>query len=290
MFDREKVIRQIDVELSYGIRDFEITGGEPSECRDLRFYCEYIKEKSPRSRIAIITNGGLCNSDVWDVIDEVLISYHSGRDPVDKSVFPHGSTFDKVLKTAETARKHGVLLRTNTVAASFNLEKLDGITDDIASYIKPDIVNFLPVNLFDESGKYGMRRYIDYGGLRPVLKNSVDVLRNRLPKTLVFIRYMPYCGMTGYEKHLVGTMQHAYDWFDWNIELSGTNLLQLMDKYPADGELLSEIRRRGAARFKNAAADRNFFYEKSNACLKCRYFIICDGMEKTPEHNLLKFA
>lgn len=289
MFKREKVLRQIDVELAYGIRDFEFTGGEPSECRDLRFYCEYVKSRSPESRIAVITNGGLHASDVWDVIDEVLISYHSGMEPVDHTVFPAGSTFAKVLKTAETARKYGVMIRTNTVVASFNVGRLGAIVDDLISSVKPEIVNFLPINLFDESEKYGMRRYIDYELARPVLKAAVDSLSEKLPETLAYIRYMPYCGMSGYEKHIVGTMQHAYDWFDWNIELSGINLLNLMDRYEDDGELLAEIRKRGAERFRNAASNVNFFYEKSDKCLKCRYFMICDGVEKTPGHELLKF-
>jgi molybdenum cofactor biosynthesis enzyme MoaA len=43
MFEKAYVLRQIDVEIAYGITDFEITGGEPSECEELRYYCEYIK-------------------------------------------------------------------------------------------------------------------------------------------------------------------------------------------------------------------------------------------------------
>ena len=31
MFDFETIKKQIDFEYAYGIRDFEITGGEPSE-------------------------------------------------------------------------------------------------------------------------------------------------------------------------------------------------------------------------------------------------------------------
>lgn len=39
MFDIHKVIEQIDFEYEYGIRDFEITGGEPSEFAYLREAC-----------------------------------------------------------------------------------------------------------------------------------------------------------------------------------------------------------------------------------------------------------
>ena len=59
MFDLDFIKRQIDFEYDYGIRDFEITGGEPSEYRLLREVCEYIKFKGEKCRIAVITNGGL---------------------------------------------------------------------------------------------------------------------------------------------------------------------------------------------------------------------------------------
>ena len=106
--------------LSYGIRDFEITGGEPSECARLREYCEYIKEKSPSSKIAIITNGGLFASE-----------------------------------TVELAKLNRKLLRVNIVVGTFNVLALDSIIDDVIGF-EPAIVNFLPVNLFDGAkSQYG---------------------------------------------------------------------------------------------------------------------------------------
>ena len=76
MFDFDFIRRQIDFKYAYGIRDFEISGGEPSEYAELRRICEYIKQKDSNSKIAIITNGGLWKSQIWDIIDEVLVSYH----------------------------------------------------------------------------------------------------------------------------------------------------------------------------------------------------------------------
>jgi len=69
--------------IAYGIVDFEITGGEPSEFKELRDLCQYIKDRNQQSKIAIITNGGLWTSDCWDLIDEVLLSYHLGKNAVD---------------------------------------------------------------------------------------------------------------------------------------------------------------------------------------------------------------
>ena len=152
MFDFETIKKQIDFEYAYGIRDFEITGGEPSEYSQLRKVCQYIKQKSSTSKIAIITNGGLWKTDVWDLIDEVLVSYHTCKDNslLDKEIFPLGSTYDKVKKTIDKAHDMHKLVRTNTVCATFNLQYLDKIVDDIVSF-KPAIINFLPVNLFDQA-------------------------------------------------------------------------------------------------------------------------------------------
>ena len=165
MFDFETIKKQIDFEYAYGIRDFEITGGEPSEYSQLRKVCQYIKQKSPTSKIAIITNGGLWKTDVWDLIDEVLVSYHTCKDNslLDKEIFPLGSTYDKVKKTIDKAHDMHKLVRTNTVCATFNLQCLDKIVDDLISF-KPAIINFLPVNLFDQA-KNEMEKYIDYSNI-----------------------------------------------------------------------------------------------------------------------------
>lgn len=143
------------------------------------------------------------NSDVWDLIDEVLLSYHLGKDDssYDKAIFPLGSTYLKAAKTIEKARASGVLVRTNTVAGTFNLDGMEHILHDLAEF-KPSIVNFLPVNLFDNASS--MSKYIDYGKLRECMKHAIDFLANAVPDAKVFIRYMPFCCMEGYESHIVG--------------------------------------------------------------------------------------
>lgn len=88
-------------------------------------------------------------SDVWDLIDEVLVSYHLGRESAcNKDMFPLGCTYDKVKKTVDKARANNVLVRSNTVLATFNINGLDSILEDLVA-LQPSIVNFLPVNLFD---------------------------------------------------------------------------------------------------------------------------------------------
>lgn len=285
MLEPSVVRRQVDLLLAYGVRDFEITGGEPSECPRLREYCEYIKRKSPSSRIAVITNGGLFASDVWDLIDEVLLSYHLGRDAsgADMSYFPRGCTYQKAARTVEKARLSGKLLRVNVVVGVFNVKALDSVVGDVIEF-RPAIVNFLPVNLFD--GAKSQYTQIDYDAAGAAISRQLDRLDAALPGSLKFVRYIPFCALPGREAHVVGTFQHIFDWFDWNVELTGLRVLELID----DPLALDKLGPYGSTSFQQADAYRSESYEKSSACLKCRYLYVCDGVERTPSHSLLRFA
>ncbi len=287
MFSREYVLRQIDLELAYGIKDFEITGGEPSECVDLEYYCKYIKSKSPNSKIAIITNGSLySNVTIWNYIDEVLVSYHLSKNitDYDKNIFPLGSTYNKVKKTIDIAKQNNKIVRTNTVIGTFNTENLYDIINDLIEFT-PDIINFLPVNIFDDATQMG--QYIDYIKLRPILKKSIDILKSKLNKTLIFIRYMPFCDMVGYEQHILGTLQHMYDWFDWNPELCGQYLLDYLNTYKTNEEILKYLGKFGTLTFDKSYDCVKAHYEKDPKCMTCKYYFICDGVEKVSNHILL---
>ena len=284
MFDFEIIKQQIDFEYQYGIRDFEITGGEPSEYIELRKVCDYIKQKDSNSKIAIITNGGLWKSNVWDLIDEVLVSYHACKDNslLDKNIFPLGSTYEKVKKTIDLAHKLNKIVRTNTVCATFNLNYLDRIVDDLVEF-KPRIINFLPVNLFDQA--INMDKYIDYSLLRTKLKELIDKINICLKDVAIYVRYMPFCDMEGYEKYILGQVQHIYDWFDWNRELDGIQLLDICQ----DSNFLKKLGKYGSTSIAHALKTRSDLYYKNNKCLTCKYCIVCDGVENTKTEMLNKF-
>lgn len=288
MFQKEFVIRQIDLEIAYGITDFEITGGEPSECENLEFYCKYIKEKLPSAKIAIITNGDLWKwpNALWRFIDEVLVSYHSPKDNslVDKNIFPLGTTYEKVRRTIEKAKRFNKIIRTNTVIGTFNVNILEKITDDLIDF-NPLIVNFLPINLFDDANNMG--NLIDYNKLRPIIKKQIDKLEEKLPNALKCIRFMPYCGMEGYEKYIIDSWHHIFDWFDWNPELCGYYLIEYLEKYKSNQDILDYLGKFGTRTYERSYDCIEHHYEKSNRCIGCKYYLICDGMEKTNNHRLL---
>lgn len=278
MFEFNIIKQQIDYEYAYGIRDFEITGGEPSEHVQLRNICQYIKNKDAHNKIAIITNGGLYNKNVWDLINEVLVSYHLGKDDnsYNKSMFPLGCTYNKVKKTIIKAKQTNKLIRSNSVIGTFNIKGFHYVVKDLVEF-GPHIINILPVNLFDDAKDMG--KYIDYNDLRPLLKTSINFLNKHLPNTIKFIRYIPFCDMIGYEQYIVGQLQHIYDWFDWNIELNGINEIE----YAKCNKSLGKY---GSLSIIEALNARDVFYEKHDICLNCKYYLICDGVEK--HANLVK--
>lgn len=287
MFSLEFVKKEIDFLLDYGIKDIEITGGEPSIYTQLRDVCQYIKHKSPTSKIAIITNGGLYASNVWDIIDEVLISYHiSKNDPnINYEFFPLGSTHDKVLKTISIANEHNILIRTNTTLGTFNLNGLEYIVNDLISF-KPTIINFLPVNIFDQA--VNMDNFIDYDLLRQKIKLAIDKIKNKLPDTLICVRYMPFCDMEGYEQYLVGNLQHIYDWFDWCRELDGPEYLTYIQNNNTD-VLLNKIKPLHTNSIECVMQTQKALYTKTAKCLTCRYQLICDGVENVHKNKLIKY-
>jgi hypothetical protein len=56
-----------------------------------------------------------------------------------------------------------------------------------------------------------------------------------------------------------------------------------------DENALDKLGSYGSTSFLEADRYRSESYEKSIVCLKCKYLYICDGVEKTPNHSLLKY-
>ena len=283
MFSFEFIKKQVDFLHKYGVQDYELTGGEPGEHKQLEDICKYIKDNYPSSKLAVITNGSIFSRDIFSLVDEVLVSYHLSRSckDYDKDMFPKGCTWSKVKAAVDKAREHKKIVRTNTVLGTFNLDDIMCIADDLA-VLKPDIVNFLPVNLFEQSSN--MSKYIDYSKLRQAVKAAIDKLESALPDAFVLVRYMPFCCMEGYEHHVLGHVQHAFDQFDWMPEMSGIEHLSKMDS-----SFLSKLGACGSTSVSSAFQTRNQLYEKTAACMKCKHYLICDGVEKTQSHSLVKY-
>ena len=104
-------------------------------------------------------------------------------------------------------QKFNKLLRINIVVGMFNINAIDSIIDDVIKF-QPKIINFLPVNLFDEAkDQYSQ---INYDLVGPVLIKQIDRLNKELPLSLKFVRYIPFCALPGYDKYIIGTFWHIF--------------------------------------------------------------------------------
>ena len=90
--------------------------------------------------------------------------------------------------------------------------------------------------------------------------------------------------MEGYESHIVGQLQHIFDSFDWNRELNGTEILKMIETYD---ESLAKLGQYGSTSISTALDIADSLYEKSKKCFTCKYYLLCDGVEKTPNSTLL---
>jgi len=61
-------------------------------------------------------------------------------------------------------------------------------------------------------------------------------------------------------------------------------------KFADNPELhLKKLGKYGSTSLDAALQIRNAFYSKTKDCLACKYFLICDGVEKTADSSIAKF-
>lgn len=240
--------------------DFDLSGGEPTIHRNFFDIIEYCKSKSETAKVSTLTNGILFqNYDFMKKakdkgLSEILFSLHSVNDIHDNLVGANGA-FKKILKSIENAQKLNIRVRINSVITNTNYKYVDNLFFDVVENINPFELNFLPLNYFSDAKN---NEKIDYNILLEPIKNYI----NKSKIKYINVRYVPYCFMSGYEKHVVGYFQHIYDIYDWN---------------PALYDYLEPTFENMINRCKNA---REHFYYKNKECFNCKFFNICDGIEK----------
>ena len=255
----EVIKKRIDTLYNIGCRDFDLSGGESSIHPDFFKILEYIKSLNPDNKIACLTNGSkFKNKDFLKKakdsgLSEILFSLHSVNEIHDKMTGIKNS-YNHIIKAIYNAKDLDIVVRLNSTITDVNYKLVDTEYFEVVEKIEPLEMNFLPLNYFSQnSNSSGM----DYSKILEPIKRFIDL--SKIP--LINVRYVPFCYMIGYEKHVVGYYQHIYDVYDWNIamyEYLEPNLTNLAVQ---------------------AASNRKQCYRKSDACRNCKYFYICDGIE-----------
>lgn len=243
--------------------DFDISGGEPtihSKFFDIIKYCKSKSENTNSSKVSCLTNGikfqdiEFMKKAQQSGLSEILFSLHSVNEIHDNLTGIKGS-FDKILKSINNAKELGIKVRINAVVTNSNYKFIDNLYFDLLENINPFELNFLPLNYFSDAEN---NEKIDYNILLEPIKKFI--LKSKIK--YINVRYVPYCFMIGFEKHVVGYFQHIYDIYDWNSALY--DYLE-----PTLDNMINCC--------KNA---REHHYYKNKDCFKCKYFNICDGVEK----------
>ena len=214
--------RILDLFVRNGYRHFDITGGEPSLHPDIvrivRYGCtnlglagrlitlgQYLLQKTFDGRPLLDTLLGAGLTDV-------LFSLHSaGNDSF--NAFTNGS-LKKLTAAMDYLDRKGFQYGTNTVVFEGNRDALPDIAA-LACDHDVYIHNFIMFNAYHgwSEQKKSIRMQPRYDALRPFIEKAVQ--RMEAAGIAVNIRYVPYCVVKGFEKHIVGLAGVFYDPFEW---------------------------------------------------------------------------
>jgi len=270
---RDKIYQQLDWGKAYGIKDWDISGGEPSL---LSYWFRLLKDMKTMGfrNIACITNGykfadiDFLKKSMNCGLNELLFSVH-GKDSEshDKMTGVKGS-YDKITKAILNAIHEGIKIRINVVVAKDNYKDVISIAEQ-ANIIKPIAFNFLPFRLENSAPKENCLKYKD---AEPYIKDAIDILDKSIK---IRVRYIPFCVMEGYEEYVAMYLQRMFDEYEWSeytirkfeharFDRDVPELDCDSDKWKLEIDAIHKS-------IKHVA-------NHSFTCLRCKYIHICEGI------------
>lgn len=264
----EVIAKRLQYIVDCGITEVDLSGGESSlhpQWFELLDMC-----KSHNLKISTLSNGykfadmEFLKQSKEHGLEEILFSIHGFDSESHDKIVDHKYAFNKIIKAANNAKELGMVVRVNCVVTKDNYMNLSSDFVPLMLSLGPLEVNFLTLNYW---GNVTELETIPYKIVTDKIKEAIDGLKDNIE--YINVRYTPYCYMQGYEKYVCNTYQHIYDLYDWNMAVYNQNLTP--EEYKQDN--LKEL---------YAAAERGRIktYKKTIDCTLCKYFFICDGMEK----------
>ncbi|MBY8999679.1 MAG: radical SAM protein [Candidatus Heimdallarchaeota archaeon] len=273
---RDKIYQQLDWGKAYGIKDWDISGGEPPLLSYWFQLLEDMKQMGFRN-IACITNGykfadiEFLKESMDCGLNELLFSLH-GKDPEshDKMTRVRGS-HKKISHAIMNAMYEGIKIRINVVVARDNYTDLPAIAEQ-ANRIEPVAFNFLPFRLENSASK---ENSLKFSQAMPYIKEAIDILDKGIK---IRVRYVPFCVMQGYEEYVAMYLQRMFDEYEWseytvrkfehvrfNRDVSELDCTE--DKWELEIDAIHKS-------IKHVA-------NHSFTCLNCKYLHICEGIWKS---------
>jgi MoaA/NifB/PqqE/SkfB family radical SAM enzyme len=264
----EVIKQRIDYIVACGIKEADLSGGESSihkQWFDILDYC-----KSKGLRVSTLSNGyKFANKEFLQKskdygLEEILFSVHGYDKESHNELVGHRKGFNNIKQAIHNAHELGIIVRINCTVTHKNFKSLSTQFVKLMQELTPYEINFLTLNYWDDAGA---QETINYAEVMPHVQQAIDLLKNNVK--IINVRYTPYCFMKGYEQYVCNYYQHIYDLYDWNVAVY-------------DGTIDPEeyCRDPHAAMYAAAAKKRNWTYYKTQDCLKCKYYYVCDGVEK----------
>lgn len=264
----ETIKERIDYLVACGITEADLSGGESSihkQWFDILDYC-----KGQGLRVSTLSNGyKFANKEFLKKsqehgLEEILFSVHGYDKESHNELVGHRKGFDNIKQAIHNAHELGIVVRINCTVTHKNYESLPTQFVELMQELKPFEINFLTLNYWDDAGA---QETINYSEVMPYVQQTIDLLKDEVD--IINVRYTPYCFMKGYEQYVCNYYQHIYDIYDWNVAVY-------------DGTMDPAVYRKDAhtAMYAEAAKKRNWTYYKTKDCLDCKYYYICDGVEK----------
>jgi len=273
---KDLIFQQLYQGKRFGIKDWDISGGEPSILPYWFEILETMKEMEFRN-IACITNGYkfadskfLLKSKMTG-LNELLFSVHGSTEEIHDSMTGVKGSYLKMKTALNNARYYGMKIRINVVVTKDNYKDLLNIAKIVMPY-KPVAFNFLPFRIENSADR---KNAVKYSEISPYIKETIDFIDDRCK---IAIRYVPFCLFKGYERYVAGYLQRVFDEYEWN-------------EYT--------IRKFDRVRFENSVPDLNIEEDKweleinslhntikhvanhAVSCLACKYLKVCDGIWKS---------
>lgn len=267
--DYETIKQRIDKLYEYGITEVDLSGGESSIHKNWFEILKYCNDRF--EHISTLSNGWAFAKEEFLIksrehgLKEIMFSVHGFDEDSHDTIVGRKGAWKKINQAVELAHKHNIIVRVNCTIYQKNIAGL--LTyHNVLKHMKPLEVNFLTLNYWTNNNNADP---IDYELATANIKKCIDNIKDFVK--YINVRYTPFCYMSGYEQHVCNQYQHIYDKFDWNKEIYSYSLdtsREYTDKEKID------------MAFEQANVERQKAYTKPIDCIKCKFYNICDGVEK----------
>lgn len=267
--DFDEIKRRIDILHKYGIDEVDLSGGESSVHKqwfDILDYCN-----TRFSNISTLSNGWAFAREKFLLkskehgLKEIMFSVHGYDEESHDEIVRRKGAWKKINQAIELAHAHDMVVRVNCTVYQRNCEGLKSY-HEVIKRLNPLEVNFLTLNYW-VNNKFADA--IDYTEVTDNIKICIDNIKHHV--RYINVRYTPYCYMKGYEKYVCNQYQHIYDRYDWNKEIYDYSV-DVSKQYSHEEKI--------DMAYDAARKPREEDYVKPVECMSCKYYNICDGIEK----------